>query len=140
MYYRLLARGMQLYPDLPHRGSKVAYNLDLWIGTRWHWKREQIEFGPRIEAREHLMPTAFIADNKTSSTSSTVSAKTAKAEGNDGDYLLELQALAIQHDTHAEFLSTVLKNKDLAAQVKSAGLLPNIMDKSEKGFWATARQ
>jgi len=153
MYYRLLERGMQLYPDLPFRASGKAYNLDLWIGTRWHWRREKIEFGPKIEAREHLMPTAFVADLGTAAAKagSTSAAATPNAAPNSapnttpsaeaGDnYLLELQALAIQCDTHQEFLSSVLKNKSLASAVKQAGILASIMDKSERGFWALARQ
>jgi hypothetical protein len=129
MYGQLLARARGLWPDIITRGP--AYQAGIFDGTKWHWKMEKIEYGGRLESREHLMPTKFLGVEQ-------VKGVKAKASAND-DLIAELTALAIASDTHKEFVAAFLRDKELQNRTKEAGMLKDVLNSKADGFWAKAR-
>jgi len=128
MYGQLIARTRGLWPDIVTRGP--AYRVGVFEGTRWHWQREKIEYGGRLEAREHLMPTKFLGVEK--------GVQGDKASANT-ELTALLTSLALTCDTHKEFLNEFLKDKNLQSYVKQAGLLKDVLNSKPDGFWARAR-
>jgi hypothetical protein len=129
MYGMLNTRAKGLWPDIKYRTPPDrigAYN-----GTSWHWKREKIEYGGRLESREHLMPTTFIGVQETSG----------GGGGAGADSTLDdLRMLALQYDDHKSFLQAFLKDKDLQQRAKAAGLTKGVLSNRDDGIWATARR
>jgi hypothetical protein len=130
MYGLLLARVAGLWPDIRLRGP--ADRAGVLDGTVWHWAREKVEYGGRLEAREHLFPNQFLGLLKAKA------AATATTNWQD-----DLLALALSADSHGEFVKAVLANKDLVAQLKASSDYPklrDVLDATPNGYWAKSRK
>lgn len=72
-YGRLIDRCLELAmgPELQQRGKPQIAGV--WEGLTLHLKREEVDFGTGIEAKTHLMPTAWrVAGTGTTTTSAPV--------------------------------------------------------------------
>jgi hypothetical protein len=142
MWARLLARCMQLYPEVKFRGKgDVAGILD---GLVFHWKQEKFSYGGEIGDREHLMAEKFLREQKKGRTTGSPASGPAKSGGaasaaSDDDWETELTALALAEDDHKAFVKAVVANKSLTEQIRAAGKMAHVLSSKEDGFWAQAR-
>ena len=131
---RLVDRVMS-FPEakafLVKRGAPT--DASVWVGTRWHMKREVVNYGGSIGEREHLMPVKFLgvvevtAAPATSATPAAAAAAAPAASGMDETMI----ALARTCTTFEEF-------KQKAVQVPGALQNPVVLQNilSESGYWA----
>jgi hypothetical protein len=131
-YAMLCARAAGLWPEIKRRGSTLY--VGLFDGTVWHWNREKVEYGGEIGSKERLLPTKFIRAE--------AAGGGAGPDGGKDDVTTDLQALAVQADTHKDFLKAFTSDKELQARVKAAGgsLLRDVLDGKDTGFWAKTRK
>lgn len=69
MYYKLIERcvaeskdgGLDISAIFSARGAKST-EARLWEGLKFRFRRETVEFGPRMKPVEHLMPVAFLGE------------------------------------------------------------------------------
>lgn len=147
LMYKLIQRTVQLYPDLPTRGQQRSDRIGLFTGTRWHWNLEKPDFGGgsnRItNVRDHLMPTKFIGLGSGASAGAGAGAGAGAASGvSDADAILaELNALAIEHEKHSDYLKAITTNPSLSARVKAQGpvFLQTAMSAKPEGIYHKTR-
>lgn len=128
MIGRLIDRVVnQMGIELWERGFPTE--ADIWTGLAFHWKREEFSFGPGIlEAKggktSHLMPTDFLPDFKLGE---------AAAPAVEPELEGKLAALAKAAEDFNAFAKSALKVPGVADNPK---LINNVLDESEKGFYA----
>lgn len=136
-YGRLCLAAQTLFPDFRLRGSPKR--VGMFDGTGWHWKMTEYKFVSRGEERttEALMPIKFLGVKSGAAAAGSGSSGGASSGGDIRD---EITALAITNDTHATFLKSIVSNKELNERVKAAGLMREVIDSKDTGFFAKARK
>lgn len=129
MIQRLIARCKQLWPAWLEYGPVDARDARQYLGTRWHWKQEKVEYGGRLQDREHLFPATFIG------TVAVEGGGGGAGAGGGDDLEAELAVHAMTAENHTAFVKAVLNDKPLAEKVKAKKMLPAIMNKSATGFF-----
>ncbi len=102
---------------------------DIWTGLAFHWKREEITFGPGILEEKggkttHLMPTDYLPDYKVGE---------AAAPAVEPELETKLAALAKASDDFNAFAKAALKVTGVGDNPK---LINSVLDESDKGFYA----
>jgi len=102
---------------------------DIWTGLAFHWKREEITFGPGILEEKggkttHLMPTDYLPDFKVAE---------AAAPAVEPELESKLVALAKAAEDFNAFAKAALKVPGVGDNPK---LINSILDETDKGFYA----
>lgn len=102
---------------------------DIWAGLAFHWKREEISFGPGILEEKggkttHLMPTDYLPDYKVGE---------AAAPTVEPGLESKLVALAKASDDFNSFAKAALKVPGVGDSPK---LINSVLDESDKGFYS----
>jgi len=102
---------------------------DIWTGLAFHWKREEITFGPGILEEKggkttHLMPTDYLPDFKVGEAAVPVVEPALESK---------LAALAKASEDFNSFAKAALKVPGVGDNPK---LINSILDESERGFYA----
>ncbi len=104
-------------------------DAEIWTGLAFHWKREEITFGPGILEEKggkttHLMPTDYLPDYKVGE---------AAAPAVELELEAKLAALAKASEDFNSFAKQALKVSGVGDRPK---LINSVLDESEKGFYA----
>jgi hypothetical protein len=102
---------------------------EIWTGLAFHWKREEISFGPGILEEKggktaHLMPIDYLPDFKIGE---------AAAPAVEPELETKLTALAKASEDFNTFAKAALKVPGVGDNPK---LINSVLDESEKGFYA----
>jgi hypothetical protein len=126
MMGRLIDRVVkELKVDMRSRGKPT--DAEPWVGLGFHMKRETIQFGEGILEEkggktEHLMPVSVLPER----------GKPAKPAEKSSELIDKLALLAKALDRQ-KFQSKAMNMEEVA---EDTDLLADILDESEKGFWA----
>ncbi|HEY8531230.1 MAG TPA: hypothetical protein VIL08_03180 [Limnochorda sp.] len=110
----------------------------LWDGMRFHLKRETLAFGPSLEERERLMPTAFLGvvgqiEAPAPGPAPAAGSEQTAAGGGGAALKARLVKLAKECATFDEFQK---KATDIQELYNDEALLTDVLDDSDKGFYA----
>jgi len=105
---------------------------DIWTGLAFHWKREEITFGPGILEEKggktsHLMPTDYLPDFQVGEGATPAVEPALESK---------LAALAKAAENFNAFAKAALKVPGVGDNPR---LINGILDESEKGFYAQHR-
>lgn len=126
---------------LRKRGAPTEAKV--WVGLRFHMKREKLEFGSGLEARERLMPVKFLgvatenaAQAKQPATASTAQETDEQMQARVHQLALyaQVKALAKQEKSFEKFVEKAMEIEGVA---DDAELVGRIVDQ-EHGVWAEA--
>lgn len=134
------AKDLGMMDLLQGRGEDT--DAQVWVGLRFHWKREKHEFGSGLEEREHLMPVAFlgeveISEAQAAGAASGTGEEAAPAGSADEKKAAkkaevkaksDLKDIAIEADDVATF-----QDKAMDVEPLPADLLDRVLDDAEAG-------
>ena len=131
---RLVDRVMS-FPEakavLVKRGAPT--DASVWVGTRWHMKREVVNYGGSIGEREHLMPVKFLGVVQVQPTQSVAPAPSGASPTSQAASGLDetMIALARTCSTHEEFKTKAIS---VPGAIQNPAVLQQILDPN--GYWA----
>lgn len=136
IYGRLINRCRELgaLEVLARRGP--ATQASVWNGTRWHLKRETLEFGPGLEPVERLMPVKFLGVVGEAVQAAAQAQAMVQAGAQDPGLREKLALLARQSPDYQTFFRAAMA---LPGVVNDSVLLQEVMDETERGFYARHR-
>lgn len=146
MYGRVVNRCMNeldMLDVFAQRGLPPT-NAEVWVGLKFHMKREKIEFGSALEPRERLMPVAFLgvvgAEEESKAKSAKKAEKTEKATEQSAKedakrkaLRIKLTALAKKCETFEDFVTQAMEIEGVQDDEE---LLAQVID--ENGIYAQA--
>lgn len=115
---------------LRKRGTPTEAKV--WVGLRFHMKREKLEFGSGLEARERLMPVKFLGVAEQAPATKGETQEQTEAKVHQLALYAKVKALAKQEKSFEKFVEKAMEIEGVA---DDSELVARIIDE-ENGVWA----
>lgn len=110
-------------------------HADVWLGCKFFFTTETLEFGSGLEPVNRTMPVSFLGVGDTVPTQTSTPTPTS-TPNSDGELRGTLATLAQGLDDHDAFMAAALKVPGVSG---NKVLLAELVDDTENGFFAKAR-